>query len=140
MPEFVITLTAPVEELKARLKEIPEAEAAGTHNTEDGFNLRYNLWTSVNEEEATTNVLRRLKEVEGLPLDDSEKRQDSFSYGLKQAGIYLGKPRNYGPSEEELRAKEEAIKAAEAAAKQKEEEELRAKEEAIKAAEAAAKQ
>lgn len=120
-PEFVIQLEAPQETLLSRLQDIPEVQVTGTHNTEDGFQRRYSAWKTVNSEDSPTTVLRLLEHIEMLPLDVTDN--SSWDRGMKQARIYMGKPRNFGPSEEELKAKEEAAKeeAEEAAKKQAEE-------------------
>ena len=65
MPEFVFSLEATDEFLKARIMNLPESVVAATHNTEEGLNRRLAEYRSLNTEDDT--VLNYFDEFEIHP-------------------------------------------------------------------------
>ena len=66
MPEFIFSIDAPDEFLRARIMALPEAVVHGTHNTEEGFQRRLNDFRTINTDEDT--VLNYFDELEVHPI------------------------------------------------------------------------
>ena len=129
-PEFVITLEA--EEAVIKEKFLAQAEPA---TTEEKLGEALAAYAENNKDDSPTSVLMlpTLAEVEPLgPLAVlADTTIDSL---LTKARVYLGQPRNYGPSDEEIAAKKE-LEEAEAAKVAAEEAMVTAEREAAEAAE-----
>ena len=102
-PDFVITLEAEEAVIKAKL--LAQAEPTTTEEKLAEFLAAY---AENNKDDSPTSVLAlpSLAAVEPLgPLAVlAETKIDSL---LTKARVYLGQPRNYGPSDEEIAAKKE---------------------------------
>ena len=109
-PEFVITLEA--DEAVIKEKQLALSTPA---MTEDQLGAMLTEYAATNAEDSPTSVLAlpALKGVEVLgPLQ--VKATTAADALLSKARVYLGQPRNYGPTEEEIAAKK-ALEEAEAA-------------------------
>jgi len=129
-PEFLVTLEADETVIKEKL--LAQAEPA---MTEEELAQMLASYAETNQEDSQTTVLAlpALAEVEQLgPLE--VKMNTSVSSLLSKARVYLGQPRNYGPTEEELAAKK-ALEDAEAKRKADAEAAAAADREAAEAAE-----
>ena len=123
-PEFVICLEAADDVVKQKMLAQPESSV-----TEEEVSEKLVAYATNNAEDSPTSVLAlpALGSVESLSLE--VKLETAIDMLAGKARVYLGAPRNYGPSKEELAAKaaqeEEANKR-----KTAEEAELKAKQEA----------
>ena len=125
MPEIVVSLEAPDEFLKARIMNLPENVVTGTHNTEEGLVRRLAEFHQANTEEDT--VMNYFDELEIHPqkIDITKDESDKMSNTVEKIKKIQGKPRNYGPTQEELeemRKKEEDQKLKEEAEEKSEKE------------------
>ena len=116
VPEFIITLEAHESVLKAKLLEQTEPAM-----TEEKLSEMLATYAETNADDSQTSILSHpaLSSIEQLgplavPIDFS------VDGVLSKARIYLGQPRNYGPTEEEIAAKK-ALEEAEAKRKAEEE-------------------
>jgi len=111
-PEFVVTLEADEAVIKEKLLAQPEPAV-----TEEKLAEMLAAYGETNAEDSQTSVLAlsALAEVEQLgPLQVlADTPLDAL---LSKARVYLGQPRNYGPTEEEIAAKK-ALEDASAKAK-----------------------
>jgi len=111
--ELVICLEASEETIKQKMLAQPEPSM-----TEEQLAEKLKAYATNNAEESPTSVLAlpALAAVETLPLEVGAETTIEQLAG--KARIYLGAPRNYGPSKEEIEAKaaleEEAAKKKEA--------------------------
>ena len=111
--ELIICLEASDETVKAKMLAQPEPPLS-----EDQLTEKLAAYATNNAEDSPTSVLAHpaLAAVETLPLELTTETTNEQLAG--KARIYLGAPRNYGPSAEELAAKaaleEEATKKKEA--------------------------
>ncbi|KAL3873983.1 hypothetical protein ACJMK2_037057 [Sinanodonta woodiana] len=133
MPEVVVCLEATDEFLKNRVMNLPESAVAGTHNTEDGLIRRLDHYRAISTEEDT--VLNYFDELEFFPVKIDVTKDDSpqMKKTVEKISAIIGKPRNYGPTEEELAE----IKKLEEETRLKKEAEEKAEKERMEAAEAA---
>jgi len=122
--EYVITLEASEETITAKLKAMAEPPM-----TEEKLSEVLAAYSENNADDSPTSILAlpSLAEVEPLgPLAVSDST--SVDALLTKSRVYLGQPRNYGPSDEEIAAKK-ALEEAEAAAAAAEEARLAAERE-----------
>ncbi|TPX33306.1 adenylate kinase [Synchytrium microbalum] len=128
MPEFVIALEASDEFIKTRVMNLPESATAGTKNSEEALTRRLAEYRALNTEETT--VLNFFDEHEVHPLVVNAET-DSVDAVMTPILTRIGKPRNYGPTTEELARRRIAAETAKAVevAKQESERSQREKEE-----------
>ena len=129
-PEFVVTLEGEDAAITAKLLAMAEPPT-----TEEALGAALAAYREHNADDAPTCVLAlpALADVEPLgPLAVGETT--SVEALLTKARVYLGQPRNYGPSDEEIAAKR-ALEEAEAAATAAEAARVAAEREATEAAE-----
>ncbi|XP_045187456.1 adenylate kinase 7-like [Mercenaria mercenaria] len=125
MPDEVISLKANDEFLKQRVMNLPESEVVNTHNTEEGLMRRLEAFRNANTEEDT--VLNYFDELEIHPeeIDVTKDTSPMMSDTVERLKKIIGKPRNYGPTPEELaetlRREEETRQKLEAEYKQEKE-------------------
>jgi len=130
VPEFVITLEA--EEAVIKEKLLAQAEPS---TTEEKLAEALAAYAENNKEDSPTSVLAlpALTDVEQLgPL--AILADTPLDVLLTKSRVYLGQPRNYGPTDEEIAAKKE-LEEAEAAAAAAEEARITAEREAAEAEE-----
>jgi len=115
-PELVICLEASDETVKHKVLAQPEPSV-----TEEQLTEKLAAYATNNAEDSPTSVLAlpAIAAVEALPVVVAAETTNDMLMG--KARVYLGAPRNYGPSEEELAAK--AALEEEAARKKEAEEE-----------------
>lgn len=91
LPEHLFVVEATDEFIKERIMSLPEAEVAGTHNTEEGLARRLAKYRMENTEDATVVNYFDLLEVHPtyLPADNS-------SALFERAVQVAGAPHNYG--------------------------------------------
>jgi len=109
-PEFIMTLEADAAVITAKLLQQPEP-----YTTEEKLTGALAAYAENNADGSPTAVLTApaLAEVEEFAVAvTADTTLDSL---LSKARVYLGQPRNYGPSDEEIAAKKE-LEEAEAAA------------------------
>jgi adenylate kinase len=100
-PEFVITLEADEETLKEKLL----AQASPTM-TEERLSEVIAEYATNNAEDSATSILALATMSEVEQLGPLEVRTDtSMDAIMSKARVYIGQPRNYGPSDEEMAAK-----------------------------------
>ncbi|XP_063679451.1 adenylate kinase 7-like isoform X3 [Bolinopsis microptera] len=101
MPEVVISLDAEDDFLKKRIMNLPESVVAGTHNTEDLFLKRLAEFRAINTDDQT--VLNYFDELEVHPehLNIAADTSSNMSQVMEKIVKTVGKPRNYGPTQEE---------------------------------------
>jgi len=118
-PEFIVCLEAAPEVIKQKLLARPEASI-----TEEQLAAKLTGYAKDNAEDSPTSILAHdtMASVETLPLEVLFDTPEEALAGKTRA--YLGAPRNYGPSKEEIAAKA-ALE--EEAAKKKEAEEVKLK-------------
>ncbi|XP_030638984.1 adenylate kinase 7 isoform X2 [Chanos chanos] len=106
IPEFVISLDASNELLKERVLNLPESLVEGTSYSQERFLRRLNRFRASNVEDET--VLNFFDELEIHPEHIEITSSDDAEYLLVTEKVIqiVGKPRNYGPSTEELEAEE----------------------------------
>ena len=123
-PEFLLVLEAPDDVIKAKLLALPEQTT-----TEEALAAQLAAYAEHNAEDAPTSLLAitALADNSLALAVGADTAPESL---MTKAAVYLGEPRNYGATEEELAAK--AALEAEAAAK------AAAEEAAVKAAQAKA--
>jgi len=127
-PEFVVILEGSEAVIQAKLLAQPEPALTGEQLAE-----KLAAYAANNADDSPTSLLASLPEVEALgPLAVTE--ETSVDTLLTKARVYLGQPRNYGPSDEEIAAKKE-LEEAEAAKAAAEEARVAAEREAAEAAE-----
>lgn len=132
MPELIVNLDAPDEFLRERIMELPESVVVGTHNSEEGLQRRLTEYRGVNTDDET--VFNYFDELEFHPekidvsKDSSIKMKDTVDAIVKM----IGKPRNYGPTPEEL-AEMERVETLERLRREQIEKENREREEAEEA-------
>uniref|UniRef100_A0A7S2FPT0 Adenylate kinase 7 n=1 Tax=Haptolina brevifila TaxID=156173 RepID=A0A7S2FPT0_9EUKA len=115
-PEFVIVLEADEAVIKEKLFSQDEPSM-----TEEQLTEMLAAYTTNNSEDSPTSVLALPALAQVEPLGPIEVRADTaVSSILSKARVYLGQPRNYGPSDEEIAAKK-ALEEAEAKRKADEE-------------------
>uniref|UniRef100_A0AAY3ZTN3 Nucleoside-diphosphate kinase n=1 Tax=Denticeps clupeoides TaxID=299321 RepID=A0AAY3ZTN3_9TELE len=116
MPEFVFSLDATDEFLKSRVLNLPENLVEGTSYTQDRFPSRLAKFRDVNAEDES--VLNYFDEAEIHPEHIEITSGDDTGYQLVTQKIIeiAGKPRNFGPTTEEVQ--EEELRKAEARLKQ----------------------
>jgi len=103
-PEFVITLEADEAVIKEKLFAQPEPSV-----TEEQLAEARATYETNNSEDSPTSVLALPALAEVEPLGPIEVREDTAASSLlSKARVYLGQPRNYGPSDEEIAAKHAA--------------------------------
>lgn len=134
MPEVVVSLDAPDEFLKTRVMNLPESVVAGTHNTEEGLMRRLAEFRASNTEDET--VLNYFDELEIHPdhIDITQDKTRKMTKVVEQIKKLMGKPRNYGPTPEEL-AEMERIETEKRLQKERKAREEREKRDAEEAAE-----
>jgi len=127
-PEFVIIAEATEAVIQAKL--LAQAEPA---LTKEQLAEKLAAYAENNADDSPTSMLASLPEVEALgPL--AVVKDTSVETLLTKARVYLGQPRNYGPSDAEIAAKKE-LEEAEAAKAAAEEARIVAEREAAEAAE-----
>jgi len=103
-PEFVITLEAEEAVIKEKLLAQPEPSV-----TEEQMVEALATYATNNSEDSPTSVLALPALAEVEPLGPIDVRADTAASSLlSKARVYLGQPRNYGPSDEEIAAKKAA--------------------------------
>lgn len=102
MPEFVICLTSSDDYLRKRIMNMPEKEVSNTHNTEDGFSRRLVEYRAINTEDET--VLNYFDELEIHPehIDITQDHTPDMRQTVDKIIAIMGKPRNYGPTPQEI--------------------------------------
>ncbi|XP_062037524.1 adenylate kinase 7 isoform X1 [Lepus europaeus] len=132
-PEFVCALDASDEFLKERVMNLPESVVAGTHYSQDRFLRALSNYRDINTEDET--VFNYFDEIEIHPIHiDVGKLEDAQNrLAIKQLIKEIGKPRNYGFTEEE-KAEEEQRAAEERLAREAAEEAERERQEAVETA------
>ncbi|KAJ3332668.1 Adenylate kinase 7 [Blyttiomyces sp. JEL0837] len=110
-PEFVISLEASDEFIKDRVMNLPESVIADTKNSEEALTRRLEEFRNINTDENT--VLNFFDEIEIHPLVISVETNNTEAV-MSSVTNHLGKPRNYGPTPEQLEAKRKAQEEAEA--------------------------
>ncbi|XP_041353358.1 adenylate kinase 7-like [Gigantopelta aegis] len=135
MPEYVVCLEATDEFLKQRVMNLPESVVSGTHNTEAGLLRRLSEYKTLNTEDDT--VLNYFDELEIHPhkIDVTKDTSEMMQGTVEKCKKIIGKPRNYGPTPEEL----EEMKRKEEEERLKKEEDERLEKERREAEEAAEK-
>lgn len=131
-PEFVVVLEAKEEVLKAKLiaQETPSF-------TEEQLTESLAEYAKNNTEDSETSILALPALADAEPLGPLDVTADTtLDALLTKARVYLGQPRNYGPTEEEIAAKN-ALEEAEAARIANEEARVAAEREAAEAEERA---
>uniref|UniRef100_A0A8C6GV54 Adenylate kinase 7 n=1 Tax=Mus spicilegus TaxID=10103 RepID=A0A8C6GV54_MUSSI len=116
-PEFVCGLDASDEFLKERVMNLPESVVAGTHYSQDRFLRSLSHYRDINTDDET--VFNYFDELEIHPIHiDVGKLEDAQNrLAIKQLIKEIGKPRNYGLTDEE-KAEEEKKAAEERLAKE----------------------
>jgi adenylate kinase len=102
-PELVITLEAEEEVIKAKLlaQEVPSM-------SEEKLNESLAAYAANNQDDSPTSVLALPAFAEVEPLGPLSVAADmSIDSLLTKARVYLGQPRNYGPTDEEIAAKKQ---------------------------------
>ncbi|XP_021034783.1 adenylate kinase 7 isoform X2 [Mus caroli] len=115
--QFVCGLDASDEFLKERVMNLPESVVAGTHYSQDRFLRSLSHYRDINTDDET--VFNYFDELEIHPIHiDVGKLEDAQNrLAIKQLIKEIGKPRNYGLTEEE-KAEEEKKAAEERLAKE----------------------
>ncbi|XP_004584364.2 adenylate kinase 7 [Ochotona princeps] len=133
IPEFVCALDASDDFLKERVMNLPESIVAGTHYSQDRFLRALSNYRDINTEDET--VFNYFDEIEIHPIHiDVGKFEDAQNrLAIKQLIKEIGKPRNYGLTEEE-KAEEEKKAAEERLAREAAEEAEREHQEAVETA------
>ncbi|XP_040831035.1 adenylate kinase 7 isoform X4 [Ochotona curzoniae] len=131
--EFVCALDASDDFLKERVMNLPESIVAGTHYSQDRFLRALSNYRDINTEDET--VFNYFDEIEIHPIHiDVGKFEDAQNrLAIKQLIKEIGKPRNYGLTEEE-KAEEEKKAAEERLAREAAEEAEREHQEAVETA------
>ncbi|XP_051834387.1 adenylate kinase 7 isoform X2 [Antechinus flavipes] len=134
IPEFVFALDASDEFLKERVMNLPEAIVAGTHYVQDRFLRSLSNYRDLNTEDET--IYNYFDELEIHPhhIDVGRFDHPENKLAIGQIIKAIGKPRNYGLTDEE-KAEEERKAAEERLAKEVAEEAEREQKEAIETAE-----
>lgn len=104
LPEYLLHLHADKEVLINRILRKPEAEVAGTHDTEEGFERRYAMYVENSRPESSVETFFEENEVVCRTVESEEDAVDAI---LKVVQTDVGPPRNYGLTPEELCAIEE---------------------------------
>ncbi|TPX48909.1 adenylate kinase [Synchytrium endobioticum] len=112
MPEFVIALEVSDEFIKNRIMNLPESATAGTKNSEEAITRRLAEYRTLNTEENT--ILNFFDEQEVHPLVVNAETESPGTV-MTQILARIGKPRNYGPTIEELARRRIASEAAKVA-------------------------
>ncbi|KYM83836.1 Putative adenylate kinase 7 [Atta colombica] len=121
LPELIIVLEASDEFLKERIINRPEREIQNTHYTEEHMLRRMREYRERNTDDNTP--LQLFDEIEIHPLIisvETDTCPDMFPT-IYQCLEKLGKPRNYGPTAEEMEIKWKRVEAETQAAKMEEE-------------------
>ncbi|XP_040831034.1 adenylate kinase 7 isoform X3 [Ochotona curzoniae] len=131
--QFVCALDASDDFLKERVMNLPESIVAGTHYSQDRFLRALSNYRDINTEDET--VFNYFDEIEIHPIHiDVGKFEDAQNrLAIKQLIKEIGKPRNYGLTEEE-KAEEEKKAAEERLAREAAEEAEREHQEAVETA------
>ncbi|XP_056667285.1 adenylate kinase 7 isoform X2 [Monodelphis domestica] len=134
IPEFVFALDAPDDFLKDRVMNLPEATVVGTHYVQDRFLRSLSNYRDINTEDET--VYNYFDELEIHPhhIDVGKFEHPENKLAIGQIIKNVGKPRNYGLTDEE-KAEEERKAAEERLAKEAAEEAEREHREAVETAE-----
>ncbi|KAM5241083.1 adenylate kinase 7 isoform 4-T4 [Hipposideros larvatus] len=134
IPEFVCALDASDEFLKERVINLPERFVAETHYSQDRFLRALSNYRDINTEDET--VFNYFDELEIHPIHiDVGKLEDAQNrLAIKRLIKEIGKPRNYGLTDEE-KAEEERRAAEELLAKEAMEKAERERHEATEMAE-----
>uniref|UniRef100_A0AAR2IL89 Adenylate kinase 7b n=1 Tax=Pygocentrus nattereri TaxID=42514 RepID=A0AAR2IL89_PYGNA len=106
IPEFVFSLDATDALLKKRVLNLPESVVEGTSYSQDKFLHRLVSFREKNSEDET--VLNYFDELEILTEHIEITSDDDLEYLLVMEKVIksVGKPRNYGPSSEEVEQEE----------------------------------
>ncbi|XP_036449297.1 LOW QUALITY PROTEIN: adenylate kinase 7 [Colossoma macropomum] len=106
IPEFVFSLDATDAFLKKRVLNLPESLVEGTSYSQDKFLHRLVSFRENNSEDET--VLNYFDELEILTEHIEITSDDDLEYLLVMEKVIksVGKPRNYGPSSEEVEQEE----------------------------------
>lgn len=103
MCKLVIQLEAPDSFLQNRVMNLPQSAVDNTHNDELGFTRRlaaYRLQTA--SDETLARFFEREAKIDPLAVDVTEDDEEELMSSLK---AYLGFPKNFGPSQEEVESK-----------------------------------
>jgi len=129
-PESVLVVNLTADRIKARVQAMSQQQVEATGMTAEQLTKRMTAYAATSAPEGPHNPLlhKAMKELESLELDTDA---DPLETMLARARLYLGKPRNYGPTEAEVLAKAErlAAVAAEEGAKAKQLEDAQLQEE-----------
>jgi len=102
MPEFIISLESSDDFLKKRVMNLPENVVNNTHNTEEGLKRRLDEYRSLNtEDETVTNYFDEL-EIHPSFIDITQDHTPDMKQTVDKVVAIMGKPRNYGPTPEEI--------------------------------------
>lgn len=125
-PEFVISLGVKDDKiLRDRLLRLPEKLVQGTHNNEEGFKRRLAAYRTNNVDNMDNSLLAFTEEVTTMNNDQAIIKElvctemDIPETILPQLIDFLGEPRNYGPSAEEIAEEMKKKKQAEEESKKK---------------------
>ncbi|XP_016015363.2 adenylate kinase 7 [Rousettus aegyptiacus] len=134
IPEFVCALDASDEFLKDRVMNLPESVVAGTHYSQDRFLRALSNYRDINTEDET--VFNYFDELEIHPIHIDVGKLEDAQNRLATTRLIkeIGKPRNYGLTDEE-KAEEERRAAEEHIAKEATREAEREHREAVEMAE-----
>ncbi|KAG8465701.1 hypothetical protein KFE25_003008 [Diacronema lutheri] len=109
-PESIIVVRMPDTQLKARVQSMSQPQVEATGMTAELLLKRMQAYAQAAAPEGPNNVLthKALAQVEPLELAHDDA---SIETSLSRARIYLGRPRNYGPTAAEVAAKAERLEA-----------------------------
>ncbi|XP_072895392.1 adenylate kinase 7 isoform X1 [Hemitrygon akajei] len=136
-PEYVFALEASDEFLKQRVLNLPESDVVGTHYIQERFLHYLAQYREQNtEDEALLNYFDEI-EIHPVHIDVSQDNDAENTPVVQDIIQIVGKPKNYGPTPEELKElqrKEADERLAKEAAEQAEKERREAEEAAEKLA------
>jgi len=102
MPEIVINLQATDDFLRVRVMNLPENVVANTHNTEDGLLKRLTEYSKINTEDETVTNYFDQYEIDIVKMNVEEDTSTNMQETADKVTKLMGRPRNYGPTAEEL--------------------------------------
>lgn len=103
-PEHVLVLHMGAEALKGRVQGMGQEEVEASGLTADALLRATQAYAQASAPEGPHNPLmhKALKQLEPLELEQANETAETM---LSRARLYLGKPRNYGPTPEETAAR-----------------------------------
>lgn len=105
LPNAVVVVQQTDAVVKAFVQSMTPEQVEQTGMTQDNVTKRLAVFNAANVTEGPNNLLshKALKEVEALDLDVAHDDAETM---LRKGKLYLGAPRNYGPTPEEVKAAE----------------------------------